>query len=171
MAQAKRSTRASRTRGRALGAESESPPRSTDDLIQSASAEESESAGAGEEHRPRSAASDLGPQLGAAAAVAVATAIIEAEFLPAVIIGAGATLLPRLLPGAGDTLRPMLRSAVRFGCTAFSKARQWAAEASEEVQDVMAEVRAEEQQPHEGMTHTQGTRHTGAESARHATNA
>lgn len=169
MAQAKRSTRASGARARAHGAESENPPRSTDDRIESASAagEESDTGNTAEEHLQRTP-SDIGPQLGAAAAVAVATAIIEAELLPAVLIGAGATLLPRLVPGAGDVLRPMLRSAVRFGVAAFSKAQQWAAEASEEVQDVMAEIRAEEHQPHEEMMHSRAhtTRHTGAESAR-----
>lgn len=76
--------------------------------------------------------SGIAPQIGAAAAVAVATAFIEAEMLPAVLIGAGTALLPRLLPEAGQTLRPMLKTAVRAGYSALNKAQQWAAEASEQ---------------------------------------
>lgn len=86
----------------------------------------------------------VAPQLGTVAAVAVATALIEAELLPAVLIGAGAALLPKLLPGVGYALRPVLKTVIRAGYSAVNTAQQWAAEASEQVQDVVAEVQAEQ---------------------------
>jgi Protein of unknown function (DUF5132) len=87
---------------------------------------------------------EIAPQLGTVAAVAVATALIEAELLPAVLIGAGAALLPRLLPGAGPVLRPVLKTVIRAGYSAFTTAQQWAAEAREQVQDIVAEVQSEQ---------------------------
>lgn len=95
-------------------------------------------------HELRQAGAEVAPQLGTVAAVAVATALVEAELLPAVLIGAGAALLPKLLPGVGYALRPVLRTVVRAGYSAVTAAQQWAAEAGEQVQDVVAEVQAEQ---------------------------
>jgi hypothetical protein len=95
---------------------------------------------------------EVAPQLGTVAAVAVATALIEAELLPAVLIGAGAAMLPRLLPGAGYVLRPVLKTVIRAGYGIFSTAQQWVAEAGEQVQDMVAEVQAEQRATSRGTS-------------------
>ena len=110
-------------------------------------------------------ASEMAPQLGAAAVVAIATAVLLPEFLPAVLIGAGATLVPRLLPGVGSTFRPMMKTMVRAGFAAFSTVQSLAAEAGEQLQDVLAEVQAEQRTRGEHGAHPGGTRGPEAGSA------
>lgn len=98
----------------------------------------------------QSMATEMAPQLGAAAAAAIATAVILPEFLPAVLIGAGATLAPKLLPGVGYTFRPLLKTLIRAGYATFSTVQHLAAEAGEQMQDVIAEVQAEHAPRSEG---------------------
>jgi len=81
-----------------------------------------------------------------AAAVVVGAALIEAELIPGIAVGAGAVLLGMMFPQVRRAVRPVLKTAVRAGLAATDKAREMAAEAGEQVQDVMAEVRAEREQ-------------------------
>lgn len=84
------------------------------------------------------------PDLGTAAVVGVAVAAIETELLPGVLIGAGAILARRLLPVVGLILRPVVKSAVKAGYGVYSATRGVVAEASEQVDDMIAEARTEQ---------------------------
>jgi hypothetical protein len=83
-----------------------------------------------------------------AAAIVVGAALIEVELIPGLIIGAGAILLGKLFPEMSGYVRPLIKSAVRAGFSMSQKAREVVAEASEQVHDLVAEVKHEqEQQP------------------------
>lgn len=82
----------------------------------------------------------------AAAAIVVGAALIEVELIPGLIIGAGAILLGKLFPELGAYVRPAVKSAVRAGFSMSQKAREVMAEASEQVHDLVAEVKHEQEQ-------------------------
>jgi hypothetical protein len=78
-----------------------------------------------------------------AALIGVA-ALIEPELMVGMAIGAGVAMASNWLPDAvGGTFRPMLKTAIKAGYAAASMAREAVAEASESVQDIVAEARAE----------------------------
>jgi len=81
-----------------------------------------------------------------AAAVVVGAAVVEAELIPGIVVGAGAVLLGMMFPQVRRAVRPVLRTAVRAGMAVTDKARELAAEAGEQVQDVIAEVQSEREQ-------------------------
>jgi hypothetical protein len=85
----------------------------------------------------------LVPQLGIAALAGVAVAAIEAELLPGLLIGVGAMLAPKLVPGLGKVVRPLGKTLVRVGYEVAVKAQEIVAEASEQVQDMVAEIKTE----------------------------
>lgn len=78
-----------------------------------------------------------------AATVVVGAALIEAELIPGLVIGAGAVLLGMMFPQLRHVVRPVLKTAVRAGMAFTDRAREVVAEAGEQVQDVVAEVQAE----------------------------
>ena len=78
------------------------------------------------------------------AAVGVAAALIEVDLIPGMLLGVAAMLAPNLLPKVGNGLRPLIKEAVRAGYNATSKARETMAEAGEQFQDIVAEVKAEQ---------------------------
>jgi hypothetical protein len=77
----------------------------------------------------------------------VGAALIEVGLIPGMVIGAAAVLAPKYVPKLGATLQPLFRSVVRGAYKAGRKAREAAAEAHEHVQDIMAEVHAEDATP------------------------
>jgi hypothetical protein len=77
------------------------------------------------------------------AAVGLGVALIEAELIPGMLIGAAAVLAPDLLPKLGKGLRPFIKGAIRAGYTLRERARDTVAEATEQFQDVAAEVKTE----------------------------
>ncbi|MCW7538728.1 DUF5132 domain-containing protein [Aquabacterium sp. A7-Y] len=81
--------------------------------------------------------------VGTAVAVGVGAALIEAELIPGILIGAGAVLLGKMFPQVGQTLRPVVKTVMRAGLAVTDKAREMAAEAGEQVQDMVAEVQTE----------------------------
>ena len=81
------------------------------------------------------------------AAVGVAAALIEVDLIPGMLIGVAAMLAPNLLPKIGNGLRPLIKEAVRAGYNVASKAKETVAEAGEQFQDIVAEVKAEEHVP------------------------
>jgi hypothetical protein len=81
----------------------------------------------------------------AAAGIIVGAALIEIELIPGLLIGAGAILLGKLFPGVGEYVRPAVKGALRAGLAMTHKAREVMAEASEQVHDLMAEVKHEQQ--------------------------
>jgi len=84
-----------------------------------------------------------GPSIATAALVGVGVAILEPELIPGILIGAGAVLAPRILPALGGLLRPMVKGIVKAGYSAAISVREVMAEAGEEVEDMVAEVKAE----------------------------
>jgi Flp pilus assembly pilin Flp len=77
----------------------------------------------------------------------VGAALIEVALIPGMVIGAAAMLAPKYAPKVGAALQPMFRSAVRGVYKVGRKAKEAAAEAHEHVQDIMAEVHAEDATP------------------------
>jgi hypothetical protein len=77
------------------------------------------------------------------AVVGVGVALISAELLPGMLIGVAAAFLP----GIGPKMRPFLKSTVKAGYSAVRKTREMMAEASEQVQDMLAEAKAEDVAP------------------------
>lgn len=83
-----------------------------------------------------------------AAAIVVGAALIEVELIPGLIIGAGAILLGKLFPEMSGYVRPAIKGALRAGFSVGQKAREIMAETSEQMQDLVAEVKHEQAQPH-----------------------
>jgi hypothetical protein len=91
--------------------------------------------------------------------IVVGAALIEAALIPGMVIGAAAVLAPKYVPQIGGALQPMFRSAVRGAYRFGRKAREAAAEAHEHVQDIMAEVHAEDAPATTAAAETAGTPH------------
>ena len=90
-------------------------------------------------------ADTLGGKVATVAAVGLAAALIETELIPGMLLGVAAVLAPDLLPRIGSGLRPLLKSAVRAGYSIAEKTRETVAEAGEQFQDIVAEVRSEQE--------------------------
>jgi hypothetical protein len=82
-----------------------------------------------------------------AAAIVVGAALIEVELIPGLIIGAGAILLGKLFPEMGAYVRPAIKGALRAGFFMTQKTREVMAETSEQVHDLVAEVKHEQDKP------------------------
>lgn len=95
----------------------------------------------------------------AATAVVVGAALIEVELIPGLLIGAGAILLGRFFPELGSYVRPAIKGAVRAGFSMSQKAREVMAEASEQVHDLVAEVKHEQDQPLPEGKHAKSATH------------
>ena len=78
-----------------------------------------------------------------AAVIGAAALLIEIELLPGILIGVGALMLPKLFPGVTDFARPLIKTTIGLGYKAMSKTQQLVAEASDNAQDMLAEIRAE----------------------------
>ena len=100
--------------------------------------------------KPQSASSNgdrddiFGSKLATVAAVGLGVALIEAELIPGMLIGVGAMLAPNLLNRLGAGLRPLVKGAVRAGYTVVEKTKETLAEAGEQYQDIVAEVKSEQ---------------------------
>jgi hypothetical protein len=71
-----------------------------------------------------------------------AVALIKPDLLPGMAVGVAAALGPKLLPAVGSLLRPIVKTAVRAGYVTAVATRGVVAEAGEQVQDLIAEARA-----------------------------
>jgi hypothetical protein len=78
------------------------------------------------------------------AAIGIGVALIEAELIPGMLIGIAAMLAPNFLPKLGSGLRPLLKGAVRAGYALVDRTKETVAEASEQLQDIVAEVKSEQ---------------------------
>ena len=87
--------------------------------------------------------SDIVGKAATIAVVGVGVALISAELLPGMLIGVAAAFLP----GIGPRLRPFLKSTVRASYSAVRKTREMMAEASEQIQDAIAEAKTENVAP------------------------
>jgi Protein of unknown function (DUF5132) len=86
----------------------------------------------------------FGSKLATVAAVGIGVALIEAELIPGMLIGIGAMLAPNLLNRLGSGLRPLVKGAVRAGYALVEQTKETMAEASEQYQDIVAEVHSEQ---------------------------
>ena len=107
--------------------------------------------------RPAPAASEmeniLGSRLATVAVVGIGVALIEVEWIPGMLIGIGAMLAPKFLNRVGAGLRPVLKGAVSAGYAFVEKTKETVAEASEDYQDIMAEVASEHHAHKPGPQH------------------
>jgi hypothetical protein len=102
------------------------------------------------EHRPGTTATPHPEETTASGASSLATtalvlggiALLQPELLAGMAVGAGVTLLSGHLPKITDALRPAFKAAVKAAYTAA----EVVALAAEEVQDMVAEARAEHEQ-------------------------
>ena len=85
-----------------------------------------------------------GSKLATVAAIGIGVALIEAELIPGMLIGIAAMLAPNFLPKLGSGLRPLLKGAVRAGYAFVDRTKETVAEASEQLQDIVAEVKSEQ---------------------------
>jgi len=74
------------------------------------------------------------------AVVGVAAAIVSVELIPGMIIGVCAAFIP----GMSKNFRPWFKSTVKASYTAARKTREMFAEAGEQIQDMVAEAKAEQ---------------------------
>lgn len=66
------------------------------------------------------------------------------SFFPNALIGVGAVLLaPIVVPAVASGLRPVVKSVIKGGLIVTDKVNAMVAEAGEQLDDIMAEVRAE----------------------------
>jgi hypothetical protein len=85
---------------------------------------------------------------------------MKPELLPGMAIGVAAAMGPKLLPTVGGVLRPIVRTAVRAGYSTALMTRGVVAEAGEQVQDMLAEARAEAANGKKPARRRNGTRKT-----------
>ena len=76
--------------------------------------------------------------------VALGVALFEVALLPGMVIGVAAMLAPKYVPKVGAALTPMFKSTVRGAYKFSQKTREMVAEAKEQVNDIVAEVHAED---------------------------
>ena len=82
-------------------------------------------------------------ELATAAVVGVAAVLIEAELLPGILLGVAAMMLPKIFPGLSGLVRPVVKSTIGLGYKAMAKTQQVIAEATDHVQDMLAEIKTE----------------------------
>jgi Protein of unknown function (DUF5132) len=90
----------------------------------------------------------------------IAVAVLAPQLLAGMAIGVGAMLAPKLLPTLGSALRPVIKTAVRAGYSVALKTREMAAEASEQMQDLVAEAAAEQENAGQEGSHRRATHQT-----------
>jgi hypothetical protein len=93
---------------------------------------------------PAQTESTFGEKAVTVAAIGAAAALIEVELIPGMLLGVAAMLVPGLLPKVGTGLRPLIKGAVRAGYNVAARAREAVAEAGEQFEDIVAEVKAEQ---------------------------
>jgi Protein of unknown function (DUF5132) len=77
--------------------------------------------------------------------IMVGAALIEVTLIPGMIVGAAAVLAPKYLPRIGAGLQPLVKYAIRGAYKFGQKTREVVAEAQEHMNDIVAEVNAEQE--------------------------
>jgi hypothetical protein len=75
--------------------------------------------------------------------VAVGAALFEVALLPGIALGVAAMIAPKYVSKIGSAVTPMFRSSVRGIYKFGQKTNEMVAEAKEQMQDIVAEVKAE----------------------------
>jgi len=81
--------------------------------------------------------------------VAAGAALFEAALLPGIAIGVAAVAAPKYFPKLASALNPLFKSTVRGTYKLAQKSKEAFAEAQEQVNDIVAEVKATEAQAKE----------------------
>ena len=81
----------------------------------------------------------------AVAVVAVGAAIFESALLPGIALGVAAIAAPKYFPRLAGALNPLFKSTIRGTYKLAQKSKEVFAEAQEQVHDIMAEVKAEDE--------------------------
>jgi hypothetical protein len=76
--------------------------------------------------------------------VAAGAALFEAALLPGLVLGVAAMAAPKYLPKLAGALGPVFKSTVRGTFKLAQKSKEAFAEAQEHVNDIVAEVKAED---------------------------
>jgi len=79
------------------------------------------------------------------AVVAVGAAVFEAALLPGIALGVAAVAAPKYFPKLAGALNPLFKSTVRGSYKMAQKSKEMFADAHEHVNDIVAEVKAEDQ--------------------------
>jgi hypothetical protein len=77
-------------------------------------------------------------------AIGVVVALFDVALIPGMVIGVAAAFAPRYVPRVGERLEPLFDRTVKGAVKLTKKARSAVAEAQERVDDIAAEVDAEE---------------------------
>jgi hypothetical protein len=89
--------------------------------------------------------SDDGPsKLLTVGVVVVGAALLEAAWIPGILLGAAAAVAPKYLPKLGERVQPLFNSTVRGAYKLGRKARSAVGEVREQMSDIAAEVDAED---------------------------
>jgi hypothetical protein len=76
--------------------------------------------------------------------IGVAAALFDVALIPGVIIGVAAAYAPKYVTNLGERLQPLFNYTVRGAYKVRRSARHAVAEAQERMQDIAAEIEAEE---------------------------
>lgn len=93
-----------------------------------------------------------------AAIVGTAAAVIESELIPGILIGAAAMLVGKMFPRVTSGMRPVAKMIIRAGIAVSDRTREVVAETGEQLQDMVAEVRAERDQTVQGRAQARAAR-------------
>lgn len=85
----------------------------------------------------------LNKTVAAVAVVAVGAALFEAALLPGIAVGVAAVAAPKYFPKLAGALNPLFKSTVRGTYKLAQRSKEMFAEAHEQVNDIVAEVKAE----------------------------
>jgi len=110
--------------------------------VKSGNSQEQASAASPEE--AEKTGSDFTTEVATIGVVAVGAAVFSAELIPGLALGVAAALAPRFLPKMGAGVQPLFNSTVRGAYKLGRKARSAFGELQERVNDITAEVKAEE---------------------------
>ena len=105
--------------------------------------EQDTSAPLGEEQDKREQDDGLSGAVAAVVVVAIGAAVFEAALLPGIALGVAAVAAPKYFPKLGAALNPLFISTVRGTYKLIQKSKEAFAEAQEQMDDIVAEVRAE----------------------------
>ena len=93
---------------------------------------------------PDQSSGDFVAEVATIGVVAIGAAIVSAELIPGLALGAAAALAPRFLPKMGAGVQPLFNSTVRGAYKLGRRARSAFGEFQERVNDITSEVKAEE---------------------------
>jgi hypothetical protein len=102
------------------------------------------------QRRPKSAPivtreDDFHAGLATAAIVGLGAFIFRRSLLPGMLLGVASMAAPRIFPELEPALRPLIKNTLKAGLAVARKGKEMTAEASEQLEDIIAEIRYEEE--------------------------